>query len=340
MAELPGGHRGQAASSDRAPRGLGASKDPVPRSVRAADRVEAREHSDLGSDPPLGIHRDSSSGRPRKRERLSPPSSPRVPRPWRYSPRERAARSRGRGQWRKARGQLARHRGRNGRVSSWRRCAPGARSGPRTSWPWPRSESPTTDPDSQRPVQELLGQSLAEVGLRVRRLRGRASGGTLIGVPRRRPSPGLSASPRPHGHGLALGDAREDAGRAGGPGPSRARRLRHEVRAHERHHRASRPQGSGGSSRRLPRSSSSTPTRRRGAWSPRGTSLVLGAGPHGSSCLEPAPRVQGEAQDFEKGDGSLPRRCRGPERPRRVSTRPGVRARFKNSRVWFGVSTA
>ncbi len=47
-------------------------------------------------------------------------------------------------------------------------------------------ESPTTEPRAQGPVQELLSGSLAEVGLRVRRLRGRASGGTLIGVPRRR----------------------------------------------------------------------------------------------------------------------------------------------------------
>ncbi len=52
-------------------------------------------------------------------------------------------------------------------------------------------ESPTTDPESQRPVQELLAQSLAEVGLRVRRLRGRTSGGTLVGVPLCRPSPGF-----------------------------------------------------------------------------------------------------------------------------------------------------
>lgn len=48
-------------------------------------------------------------------------------------------------------------------------------------------ESPTTDPASQRPVQELLRESLTELGFRVRLLPGRASGGTLLGMPRRRP---------------------------------------------------------------------------------------------------------------------------------------------------------
>ena len=51
-------------------------------------------------------------------------------------------------------------------------------------------ESPTTDPASQRPVQELLRESLTELGFRVRLLPGRASGGTLLGMPRRRPGPG------------------------------------------------------------------------------------------------------------------------------------------------------
>ena len=52
-------------------------------------------------------------------------------------------------------------------------------------------ESPTTEPDSQGPVQELLSGNLTEVGYRVRRLPGRASGGTLIGVPLRRLGPGF-----------------------------------------------------------------------------------------------------------------------------------------------------
>ena len=51
-------------------------------------------------------------------------------------------------------------------------------------------ESPTTDPESQRPVQELLRESLTELGFRVRLLPGRVSGGTLLGIPRHRPVPG------------------------------------------------------------------------------------------------------------------------------------------------------
>ncbi len=51
-------------------------------------------------------------------------------------------------------------------------------------------ESPTTDPESQRPVQELLWESLTELGFRVRVLPGRVSGGTVVAIPRRRPGPG------------------------------------------------------------------------------------------------------------------------------------------------------
>ena len=52
-------------------------------------------------------------------------------------------------------------------------------------------ESPTTDRESQQPVQELLRGSLTELGFRVRLLPGRVSGGTLLGIPRHRPGPGM-----------------------------------------------------------------------------------------------------------------------------------------------------
>ena len=52
-------------------------------------------------------------------------------------------------------------------------------------------ESPTTDPQSQQPVQELLRGSLTELGFRVRLLPGRVSGGTLLGIPRHRLGPGM-----------------------------------------------------------------------------------------------------------------------------------------------------
>lgn len=51
-------------------------------------------------------------------------------------------------------------------------------------------ESPTTDPESQQPVQGLLRESLTELGFRVRLLPGRVSGGTLVGIPRDRPGRG------------------------------------------------------------------------------------------------------------------------------------------------------
>ena len=51
-------------------------------------------------------------------------------------------------------------------------------------------ESPTTDPESQRPAQDLLRESLTELGFRVRLLPGRVSGGTLVGIPRHRPGRG------------------------------------------------------------------------------------------------------------------------------------------------------
>ena len=51
-------------------------------------------------------------------------------------------------------------------------------------------ESPTTDPESQQPVQDLLRESLTELGFRVRLLPGRVSGGTLVGIPRDRPGRG------------------------------------------------------------------------------------------------------------------------------------------------------
>ncbi len=46
-------------------------------------------------------------------------------------------------------------------------------------------ESPTTDPASQLPVQELLAESLTELGLRVRKIPGASSGGIIVGAPRR-----------------------------------------------------------------------------------------------------------------------------------------------------------
>lgn len=48
-------------------------------------------------------------------------------------------------------------------------------------------ESPSLDPASQGPVFERLAAALAESGLESRRLRGRASGGQLFAVPRKRP---------------------------------------------------------------------------------------------------------------------------------------------------------
>ncbi len=46
-----------------------------------------------------------------------------------------------------------------------------------------RLESPTLEPRSQGPVFELLAEALASTGYRVRRLRGKASGGQLFAVP-------------------------------------------------------------------------------------------------------------------------------------------------------------
>jgi len=48
------------------------------------------------------------------------------------------------------------------------------------------AESPSLDPERQRPVLDLLGTAFEERGLRVRRLPGRRSGGHLLALPRRR----------------------------------------------------------------------------------------------------------------------------------------------------------
>ena len=52
-------------------------------------------------------------------------------------------------------------------------------------------ESPTTDPASQKPVQDALAARLEAIGMRVRRISGRSTGGHLLAVPvdRRRGRP-------------------------------------------------------------------------------------------------------------------------------------------------------
>jgi len=47
-------------------------------------------------------------------------------------------------------------------------------------------ESPSTDPDAQRPILDLLSRHLGDVGYRLRRIPGTARGGALLAVPPRR----------------------------------------------------------------------------------------------------------------------------------------------------------
>ena len=53
-------------------------------------------------------------------------------------------------------------------------------------------ESPSHDPAAQQPVLGLLAEALDDRGYRPRRIRGRASGGSLLGVPRERRRGGVA----------------------------------------------------------------------------------------------------------------------------------------------------
>jgi glutamate carboxypeptidase len=58
-----------------------------------------------------------------------------------------------------------------------------------------RLESPSLVPEAQRPVLDRLESELRALGLSVRRLRGRRSGGHLYAAPARRPAPRLPRQP-------------------------------------------------------------------------------------------------------------------------------------------------
>jgi len=49
-----------------------------------------------------------------------------------------------------------------------------------------RLESPSDDPSSQAPVQEMLQGALRDLGFKVRRVRGSKTGGSLLAIPRKR----------------------------------------------------------------------------------------------------------------------------------------------------------
>jgi len=87
-----------------------------------------------------------------------------------------------------------------------------------------RMESPSTDPEAQEPVFSLVREALEELGYRVRRLRGRSTGGQLYARPggRRRGAPfqmivGHVDTVWPRGT-LARMPVRIEDGRLGGPG--------------------------------------------------------------------------------------------------------------------------
>lgn len=85
-----------------------------------------------------------------------------------------------------------------------------------------RLESPTDDPAAQAPVQELLATALADLGLRVRRIPGRRTGGALLARPRAAGPPfqllvGHSDTVWPHGTLAAMPVVVEE-GTLRGPG--------------------------------------------------------------------------------------------------------------------------